>query len=406
MDDQSELPASAVVADTLSYCAHCNFAAGARYIKEEDPALCRCSCHLRAEADPGLDELIVDLKKVIHFRRDEDYVLMILWASQGWLGPTVLPKECLAYLAYVGPKSSGKTTATRIATDIAGGRMLAGGTEAAIRAILDGDASGVTPRALGIDEIDIRMKATPDLEGIFRVGNRWDAEYPIRVPKAGSKGWDTRMLKIGGPKVFNYRTDPEDALASRTLVIEMKPYGDTGMIVRGLFDSPAIGRVKRVLTERAEGAAAEWSPAKLEEHMTSSEFLARVDKLSATLPRGKQVGAILLAVADLMRFNAEEVIAKCISEEREDSLQAHREILAEIYDEHEDEAKDGVVRLKNSDVHAWLNTRLKDRQLLPVSPREWARIRREFDIDTIKWAHGRVLLFGPATRKALGVSAG
>jgi hypothetical protein len=362
--------------------------------------------HIDAELDPGLDELIAHLKTVIHFRRDEDYVLMILWASQGWLGPTILPRECLAYAAFVGPKSSGKTTATRIATDIAGGRMLAGGTEAAIRAILDGDASGVTPRALGIDEIDIRMKATPDLEGIFRVGNRWDAEYPIRVPKAGSKGWDTRMLKIGGPKVFNYRTDPEDALASRTLVIEMKPYSDVGMIVRGLFDSPAIDKVRQVLNRRAIAAAAKWSPGKLEEHMTSASFLARVEKLNANLPRGKQLGAVLLGVADLMRFNAEAVIAQAIAEEREDSLQAYREILSEIHDEHEDESKDGVVRLKNSDVHAWLNTRLKDRQLLPVSPREWARLRREFSIDTIKWAHGRMLLFGPATRKALGVSAG
>jgi hypothetical protein len=106
-----------------------------------------------------------------------------------------------------------------------------------------------------------------------------------------------------------------------------------------------------------------------------------------------------------MNFNAEAVIAKCIAEEREDSLQAYREILAEIHAEHEFESKDGVIRLKNADVHAWLNARLKDRQLLPVSTREWARLRREFDIDVLKWGTGRMLLFGPATRKALGVGA-
>jgi len=354
----------------------------------------------------GLEDLASDLKSVVHFRRDEDYTLVVLWASQGWLGPAVLPKECLVYLTFIGPKSSGKTTATRIATDLAGGKMIAGGSEAAVRSILDGDGSGVPPRALGIDEIDIRMKATPDLEGIFRIGNRWDAEYPIRTPKGNGKGWDTRMLKIGGPKVFNYRTDPEDALASRTLVIEMKPYGDTGMIVRGLFDSPAIDRVRHILMQRANAAAAKWSPIRLQEHMTAPSFLARVERFDASLPRGKQVGAILLAVSDLMGFDAEAVIAKCIAEEREDSLQAYREVLAEIYAEHEHEAKDGVVRLKNADVHGWLNARLKDRQLLPVSTREWARLRREFEIETVKWGNGRVLLFGPATRKTLGVGAG
>lgn len=351
-----------------------------------------------------LDELVGDLATVVHLERREDYVLVILWASQSWLGPTILPERCLAYLDFTGPKSAGKSTTTEAACHIAGGKMVAGGSEAAIRDILNGGESGIPPKALGIDELDVRLRSLPDLEGIFRVGNRWHAEYPIRVPKPKGRGWDTVPLNVGGPKVFNYRNDPEDALASRTIVIEMKPHRDASMIVHGLFESPALDRVRDVLMKRA--ATSRWNSRSLEDHMKSPPFVARVEGLVAQLPRGLQVGAVLLAVSDIMGFDAESVVAQYVAEEHEDSLEAEREILAAIVREHEPVSIDAEVRIPNADVHAALNARLKDRGLPSVSVREWPRVRRELGITTTRRGRGLLLGFGCPARKNLGLEDG
>src|SRR5712691_1980071 len=230
-----------------------------------------------------LDELIADLKEIVRFPRREDYVLALLWASQSWLGPDVLPEKCLAYLAFTGPKSAGKTTATESLCQLAGGPMIAGGTEAAIRDILNGGESGIAPRALGIDEIDVKGKQLPDLEGIFRTGNRWNAKYPMRVPQG--KGWATVMTNVGGPKVFNYRTAPEDALASRTVLIDLEKYDDAKMIIEGLFNNPILDRIRFVLSKKAALASPRWSMSRMEEHMKSKDFIARVEHLEAQLPR-------------------------------------------------------------------------------------------------------------------------
>src|SRR2546422_4130042 len=166
-----------------------------------------------------LGELAGELRKVLEFQRAEDAVLCILAAAQPHLGPDVLPEKCLVYVCFDGPKSSGKTVATEAVCQIAGGRMVAGGTIPAMVRTLTGE-NGVPPGALGIDEVDNKGKLTPELEGILRTGNRWSAEYPISIPKG--KGWETRSMNVGGFKAFNYSGAPDDALASRTLVISMR----------------------------------------------------------------------------------------------------------------------------------------------------------------------------------------
>jgi len=73
---------------------------------------------------PSFEELVSELAGAVHFSRPQDPILVLLWASQSWLGPEVLPERCLAYLAFTGPKSSGKSTATEIACALAGGTMI------------------------------------------------------------------------------------------------------------------------------------------------------------------------------------------------------------------------------------------------------------------------------------------
>lgn len=347
----------------------------------------------------ALDELIAELANVVRFPRREDYILALLWASQSWLGSTVLPEKCLAYLAFIGPKSAGKTTATESLCHLAGGTMIAGGTEAAIRDILNGGESGIPPRALGIDEIDVKGKQLPDLEGIFRTGNRWTASYPMRVPQG--KGWATVMTNVGGPKVFNYRTTPEDALASRTILIDLEKHDDARMIIEGLFNNPILDRIRFVLSKKAALASSRWDTNRMEDHMKSKDFIARVERLESQLPRGKQLGAVLLAISDAMGFDAESVIAQYVAEQREDSLEPEREILRDIYNENVRDGPD--LQMSNKDVHGVLNQRLKDRGLPPVSTREWPRIRKELGIEVVRLGKGRTLTFGAKARKAIAI---
>ena len=119
--------------------------------------------------------------------------------------------------------------------------------------------------------------------------------------------------------------------------------------------------------------------------MRTPEFKARVARLDSILPRGKQLGAVLLAVADAMEWSdeAERVIASYIAERREDTLEPEREVLAEIVSEHLDELRDGFVELQNAEVLAWANQRLKDRGLTPISKFRWPSIRDEFKVSLI-----------------------
>jgi hypothetical protein len=55
------------------------------------------------------------------------YDILLTWAAPGYLHH-VIPDECCANLAFVGPKSSGRTTVTQVAVPVAGREMLASGT--------------------------------------------------------------------------------------------------------------------------------------------------------------------------------------------------------------------------------------------------------------------------------------
>ncbi len=345
---------------------------------------------------PAFQELSTLLRGLIKFRRDDDAILSLLWGAQCWLGPEVLPEKCVIYLIFVGPKSSGKTTATEAMTEIVDGVYIAGGTTASIRDILS-----KRPRALGIDEVDIRMKAIPDLEGILRVGNKWNAAYALRVPK-GEREWDTSPQNVGGPKVMNYRNDPEDALSSRAIVIELEPCNDVPRILDVLFGSKRTAEIKDRLKALASDASRKWDAKKVQEHMQSSEFTKRVESLKAITPRGSQSGAILLAIADIMGWDAEDAIRGYLSAERDDAFQVEREIVLEIFDEHSTEARDGILELSNADVCLQVNKRLRMQGLGPLGKKAWKRVRRELRIKDRRDNAGLVLIFDRATQEAIG----
>ena len=177
------------------------------------------STHLPREPTPLLtrEDARAILGRHVTFSEEWHYDIVLTWAAQGYLRG-VLPDECCANLAFVGPKSSGKTTATQLSVLLAGGEMLASGTLAAM--IRTFETAGV----VGIDELDSNLKKEENLEGILRVGNKWSAVYKICMPGAGGaqKAVD---LKIGGPKVFNFRSEIEDALLYPNVCRRVAPAG-------------------------------------------------------------------------------------------------------------------------------------------------------------------------------------
>jgi len=164
--------------------------------------------------------------------------------------------------------------------------------------------------------------------------------------------------------------------------------------------------IRHKLARMGEIARKRWDSEKMEDHMRTPEFKARVARLDSILPRGKQLGAVLLAVADAMEWSAEaeRVIASYIAERREDTLEPEREVLAEIVSEHLAELSDGYVELKNAEVLKLAKQRLEERGLKPISKFRWLSMRDEFKIESRRRSSGLLLRFGPASFKALGIA--
>jgi hypothetical protein len=343
------------------------------------------------------------LGRHVTFSEEWHYDIVLTWAAQGYLRG-VLPDECCANLAFVGPKSSGKTTATQLSVLLAGGEMLASGTLAAM--IRTFETAGV----VGIDELDSNLKKEENLEGILRVGNKWSAVYKICMP--GARGAQRAVdLKIGGPKVFNFRSEIEDALRTRTYVVEMPRQDETGQIVRNLFLDSAIRPVGAWLRSRCESAVAGWTPESVKGHMLSDGFLARIRSLPASLARHRQTAAVLLAVDDILGWNLDDEIRGASEAQADDegTNELLRDALTDLYTGRaapfgSDEDIPLVEALQ------FVNLRLKESGAPTLSDKAFARARREFgfrdrlNVLKVRSERGRrILRFDATVRNALGI---
>ena len=343
------------------------------------------------------------LSQHVTFSKEWHHDILLTWAAQGYLRH-VLPDECCANLAFVGPKSSGKTTATQIAVLLAGGEMLASGTLAAM--IRTFEAAGV----VGIDELDSNLKKEEDLEGILRVGNKWSAVYKICTP--GPKGTQRAVdLKIGGPKVFNYRSEIEDALRTRTYVVEMPRQDDSAQVVRNLFLDSAVRPVGEWLRQTCESAAARWTAGSVKEHVLSPEFIARVRSLPSSLARHRQTAAVLLAVDDILGWNLDDEIrgAAEAQADNDGTNEVLRDALVDLYSERA-AAFGADVEIPLVEALQFVNGRLKESTAPTLSDKAFARARREFgfrdglNVIKVRSARGRrILRFDSTVRSALAL---
>ncbi len=354
---------------------------------------------LESKSDEGVNDLAKlagQLNGFVKFRDMNDAKLSIIWVSQCWLGTAVLPENFCAYLSFTGPKSAGKSTATEIMAQLGSGEYIEGGTNAAIR-----DKLNKKPRCLGIDEIDTQMRKLPDLEGMLRTGARWHATYPLRVPDSNG-GWKTEDVNIGGPKVLNYRTDPEDALATRSITIELEQWNDVNMICDNFYRGPLVNELRDSISNLSDRARNQWDVARMQDHIEDPKFKERVVRIKTKLPRDTEMAAYLLATADSMGWVADDVLSEYFARSEEDSLQHLREILRGIVEKHQEDIRNGVLGLRNKDVHPEVNRRLLQDGLDPIGEKEWKRVRRELGIRDSNDQKGILLRFDDKARKAIG----
>jgi len=368
-------------------------------------------CESRADA-------IRILKKVLVLPSDLEYEMVFLWDAHTYMRE-MLPSSVCLYLAFDGPKSSGKTTATKCAVALAfNGKMLASITPAALKRLCDSHAT------LGIDEVDAHAHNDENLETILRVGNSWDAKAEL-CDKIGGK-WENVETNVGGPKVFNFRGDIDDALRSRCLVSGMPTSKSTDIIIDSLYLESILLPVKQWLEHRVAVCLSEtldenggWSPERVERIMRSDGFKARVSGIEGALARNKQQAAILLMVNDMMSWNLDKEIKEAIEAQlNEDPYELEKEILADFYKDRLAKAireqlpgnETMTLEAPAGEVKEYLNNALIEKRRKPLNNHQWGILQRECG-----WQDGvnkkkvskrggkHILIFDAPVLEALGI---
>ena len=324
------------------------------------------TCHSRKEA-------VAILKKVMVLPSSLDYVILLLFVAHTYMRD-VLPKSVCLYLAFDGDKSAGKSTITKETVYLCcNGKMLESTTAAALKRQCD------EHRTLGIDEVDKLAKSNDSIETILRVGSSWSAKATLCDRE--DKGGKIRVVEadIGGPKVFNFRGEVDDALRSRCYVIGLRMTMDTGIILDAMFSESILEPVRRWIEYEATERLREvwdddggWSPERVEGIMRSDEFKERLSRIKPALARNLQQAAIMLIVSQIMSWNLDKDIKEAVELQlNEDLYEADKAIILEYY------IKNRPEEVIVSDLRAHLNQERLNKKLKQITNDEWGGLQRE-----------------------------
>jgi hypothetical protein len=249
------------------------------------------------------------LRLVARFARESDYDAVLLFVAQTWILDLLF--KCW-YLAFKGPKSSGKTRTTKMVLYLSKDGVHAGSLTAAVLAALMR-----TARCLSVDELDVLTMKHGEtgefIEGVFRLGDERGQPLRKMVPNPdpdSNEPWVPGEVPTFGPKVFNYASDVEDALASRADQIPTVRAKDPALRRRARRFERHLAPVKRWLEIEAERVLSEWSAASVEAWELSPEFEGLSDGLDVKLDRTGDIGDLMLTVAHVFGWSVEKVITE------------------------------------------------------------------------------------------------
>ncbi|MHA1286832.1 MAG: hypothetical protein ACTSPB_05440 [Candidatus Thorarchaeota archaeon] len=338
----------------------------------------------------NIQDAISVMKSVLALDSDLDYYTILLFVAHTYMRG-YLPSEVCLYLAFDGPKSSGKTTATKMAIYLSyKGEFITSITPSALKRLSDKGAT------LGIDEIDAQAHNNEVLETILRMGNSWDAKGRFSEPRGNT--WEVVQINIGGPKIFNFRGEVDDALRSRCMVIGMPSSKDLELIINVMFYEDQLSFVKdwveSAVRDRLDSIDKDCEYMKMDPQdyiksdMQSKNFRERLVKINPTLSRGLQQAVILVEISDIMEWDLEEAIKEIVeSQICEDPFETHKEIIADWWSNIRQTKRDStiayggdikeLITIGSEDLRGYLNIKLGDKKQREISKHQFAILKRE-----------------------------
>lgn len=256
------------------------------------------------DAAAGLtyDEAKALLRQVVKFSDGTDYDAVLLFAGATRVIDLM---DTVWYLSFAGAKSSGKTTAARVARFLShhvleAGQLSVAGLPAAMR----------IARGLLLDEVDVLLKKEhgDEIAAVLRQGTDRSTPYLKLVETGRGKEWRLVSVPVFGPKILTFKRAVDDALASRSDLIRMPRARDPKIRRASTRFRRILLPVKAWLDGEAVKVFKTWSKGVVDSFLDGQEFIRMSDALRTDLDRTGQIGDLMLLVGHLYGWPIERIV--------------------------------------------------------------------------------------------------
>jgi hypothetical protein len=232
-------------------------------------------------------------------------LLVIVWAAHTHL---IVRCNSTFYLGFQGKSGSGKGTAIESCISLTpNGVVLSDATDAYLASVLN------EGRAIGLEEWDSLVRKNPGIEALLRNGYRRGATRGIMVQKGQGSKWEEATLSLFGPKVYDTHTGPSGHLLGRSIIFPMEPDDSVDRALDAEDKAELLRPLKSALEGRARLALIEWQQDRVDRHLRSPEFRARVASMGGRTGRDHVIAALILLTCDMMGWDLESELRPIIS---------------------------------------------------------------------------------------------
>lgn len=250
---------------------------------------------LYVEADLSIGQkvftkIVREFERLIEFSNSWHARICALFVIQTYLFDRL---PAVFYIGLGGPKSSGKTAILEKFNGLCRNPVLTGDISvAAMVRKLDSECT------LLIDEIDELDSEKRDLVyGALRGGYRPDRLY-VRYDYRKK---DFEEVKTYGPKAYSFQNEPEDALRSRTFIIDTVRLRENvvNTVVANMTWDPAA--LRRCVAEFVDASCSGWGRERVLETMRDESFAAGLTSVLGDhpFPRNAELAAVCLVISKI-----------------------------------------------------------------------------------------------------------